>query len=83
MTPSLLAWSVLAVPLFCMPTLKKVTLESMNYASVVFAGFLSIAAVWYIVWGYNNYRGPPTDALEADSDSMPEATDEVQKTKSR
>lgn len=68
-----------------MPTLKKVTLESMNYASVVFAGFLAIAAVWYGVWGYNNYRGPPTDALEADadSDSMPEATDEVQKTKSR
>ncbi|KAJ5681331.1 Amino acid/polyamine transporter I [Penicillium maclennaniae] len=64
-----LAWSLLAIPLFCMPTLETVTLQDMNYASVVFVGFVSIAAVWYIVWGYQNYRGPPTDAVENDSDS--------------
>jgi len=73
------AWSCLAIPLFCMPTLKTVTLESMNYASVVFVGFVFIAAAWYIVWGYQNYRGPPTDAVERDSDSssLPEATTEL------
>lgn len=62
-----------------MPTLKTVTLESMNYASVVFVGFVFIAAVWYIIWGYQNYRGPPTDAVERDSDSpsVPEATPEL------
>jgi amino acid transporter len=60
-----LGWSILAIPLFCMPTLKTVTKESMNYASVVFAGFIAIAAVWYGVWGYHNYRGPPTDAVDA------------------
>lgn len=59
-----LGWSLLAIPLFCMPTFKSVTKESMNYASVVFAGFIIIAAAWYGVWGYNNYRGPPTDAVE-------------------
>lgn len=65
-----------------MPTLETVTLESMNYASVVFVGFVFIAAVWYIVWGYQNYRGPPTDAIDNDSDSasVPEATTEVTKT---
>lgn len=62
-----------------MPTLKTVTLDSMNYASVVFVGFVFIAAVWYIIWGYQNYRGPPTDAVERDSDSplVPEATPEL------
>jgi hypothetical protein len=62
-----------------MPTFEAVTLETMNYASVVFVGFVFIAAVWYIVWGYQNYRGPPTDAVERDSDSpsMPEATAEL------
>jgi hypothetical protein len=30
-----------------MLTLKKVTLDSMNYASVVFFGTVVVAAVWY------------------------------------
>lgn len=67
-----------------MPTLMHVTKESMNYASVVFIGFVAIAAIWYGVWGYHNYRGPPTDAVEEhDSDSNPDATSEMCKTKSR
>ncbi|KAJ5890347.1 uncharacterized protein N7473_006575 [Penicillium subrubescens] len=65
-----LAWSLLAIPLFCMPTLKVVTKESMNYASVVFFGFVLIAAIWYGVWGYGNYRGPPTDAVDHDDASL-------------
>ncbi|KAG0152897.1 hypothetical protein PDIDSM_1856 [Penicillium digitatum] len=75
-----LCWSLLAIPLFCMPTLESVTKESMNYASVVFAGFIGIAAIWYGVWGYNNYRGPPTDAVERDEYSPePSAYGEVPK----
>lgn len=66
-----------------MPTLETVTLTSMNYASVVFVGVVVIAAVWYGVWGYKNYRGPPTDAAETDGDSMPEAIAEIEKTKGR
>ncbi|KAJ5388963.1 uncharacterized protein N7496_000031 [Penicillium cataractarum] len=73
-----LGWSLLAIPLFCMPTLKVVTKESMNYASVVFFGFVLIAAIWYGVWGYKNYRGPPTDAVDHDDESLspgyPEST---------
>lgn len=60
-----------------MPTLKAVTLQSMNYASVVFVGFVAIAAVWYGVWGYHNYRGPPTDAIESDEVFVPESSDET------
>lgn len=63
-------WSLLAIPLFCMPTTKEVTKETMNYASVVFFGFVIIAAVWYAVWGLKNYRGPPTDAVHHDDSSI-------------
>ena len=30
----------------------------MNYASVVFAGFSTIAAIWYAVNARKHYRGP-------------------------
>lgn len=66
-----LGWSALAIPLFCMPTVTAVTKESMNYASVVFFGFVLIAAIWYGVWGLKNYRGPPTDAVDHDDESIP------------
>lgn len=60
-----------------MPTLKVVTQESMNYASVVFFGFVLIAGIWYGVWGYKNYRGPPTDAVDHDDESIPPAYPEA------
>ncbi|KAK6538847.1 hypothetical protein TWF694_010410 [Orbilia ellipsospora] len=55
-----LAWSLLAIPLFCMPSFIPTTLEFMNYASVVFVGFTVISAAWYIIWGRKHYKGPPT-----------------------
>ncbi|KAK3303907.1 amino acid/polyamine transporter I [Chaetomium strumarium] len=58
-----LAWSILAVPLFCMPAYIPVTASSVNYAPVVFVGFIVIASLWYAVWGRKNYRGPPTESL--------------------
>ncbi|KAJ8217932.1 hypothetical protein LV158_002266 [Aspergillus fumigatus] len=38
-------WIVLAVVLFCMPVSLPVTASSMNYASVVFAGFATISII--------------------------------------
>ncbi|KAF2728601.1 amino acid transporter [Polyplosphaeria fusca] len=55
-----LGWSLLAIPLFCMPTTIPVTADLMNYASVVFFAFFIIATAWYFVWGKKNYQGPPT-----------------------
>jgi predicted small integral membrane protein len=60
-----------------MPTYKVVTLETMNYACVVFFGFTAIAALWYLVWGYRNYAGPPKegiDGVEADFPDVPAKT---------
>ncbi|KAJ4256926.1 hypothetical protein NW762_009022 [Fusarium torreyae] len=53
-----ICWSVLAIPLFCMPSYLPVTAGTANYASVVFVGAVMVAVVWYWVWGYKNYRGP-------------------------
>src|SRR4051794_29083944 len=41
-----LCWIALAVVLFCMPISLPVAPATMNYASVVFAGFTTISAGW-------------------------------------
>ncbi|KAI1822631.1 amino acid/polyamine transporter I [Xylaria intraflava] len=55
------AWTLLVIPLFSMPTVVPVTDPSLaNYAPVVFVGFTLISLAWYIAWGRENYNGPPT-----------------------
>lgn len=46
-----------------MPTAIPVTPQTMNYASVVFAGFSSIAALWYVVNAHKHYKGPQVAVL--------------------
>jgi hypothetical protein len=43
-----------------MPSYAVVTAETANYAPVVFVGATLISGIWYWVWGYRNYAGPPT-----------------------
>jgi amino acid transporter len=45
-----LAWIAFELVLFSMPTALPVTPVTMNYASVVFVGFMAISAVWYFVY---------------------------------
>ena len=49
-----------------MPAYLPVTASSVNYAPVVFVGFVVIALAWYAAWGRKNYRGPPTESLGED-----------------
>lgn len=44
-----LLWIMFEVVLFSMPTVLPVTEGSMNYAVVVFFGFMAISAVWYAI----------------------------------
>jgi len=53
------AWSLLALPLFCMPSALPVTATTVNYAPAVFVAATGISALWYWVWGHKNYAGPP------------------------
>ncbi|KAJ3469570.1 hypothetical protein MRS44_003635 [Fusarium solani] len=55
-----IAWSLLALPLFCMPSAIPVTAETVNYAPVVFVFACLVSGIWYWVWGHKNYAGPPT-----------------------
>ena len=57
-----LCWIVLAIVLFCMPVALPVTASSMNYASVVLAGFATISILWYFVHGRKEFHGPPVPA---------------------
>ena len=45
-----LCWITFELVLFSMPTPLPVTAASMNYASVVFVGFMTISAFWYFVY---------------------------------
>ncbi|KAI5303258.1 Multifunctional pyrimidine synthesis protein CAD [Ascosphaera pollenicola] len=57
-------WVVFATILFCMPVSLPVDASSMNYASVVFAGFASISLIFYIVSARNSFKGPPVSGLD-------------------
>ncbi|KAF8800418.1 amino acid transporter [Phlegmacium glaucopus] len=52
-------WTAFEIVLFSMPAVIPVTRVTMNYASVVFVGFAAISAVWYLLNGRANFRGPP------------------------
>jgi amino acid transporter len=56
---AMIAWICLAIVLFCMPVSLPVDAGTMNYASVVFAGFATISIVWYFVRGRKSFTGPP------------------------
>ncbi|KAJ1322905.1 choline transport protein [Microdochium nivale] len=52
------AWIVFELVLFSMPTTLPVTPASMNYASVVLAGFSAIGAVFYVCYARKHFCGP-------------------------
>ncbi|PHH88966.1 hypothetical protein CDD83_6818 [Cordyceps sp. RAO-2017] len=58
-------WIVFAVVIFCMPVSLPVSPSSMNYASVVFAGFAAIAFVWYFAYARRNFTGPPVVSVDS------------------
>ncbi|ETI21865.1 hypothetical protein G647_05934 [Cladophialophora carrionii CBS 160.54] len=60
-----ICWCLLITPIYCMPSYLPTTADTMNYASVVFIGGVSVSAIWYFIWGRRNYRGPPVGLEEA------------------
>ncbi|KAI3328018.1 amino acid transporter [Xylariaceae sp. AK1471] len=53
------AWIIFELVLFSLPTVLPVTAASVNYAIVVFVGFMALSAVWYGIHARKVYRGPP------------------------
>lgn len=52
-------WALFTIPLYSFPTTRPVTLQSMNYASVVWVGFGAVSVVWYFAGGRGHFSGPP------------------------
>jgi amino acid transporter len=52
-------WICFAVVIFCFPVSLPVDAVTMNYASVVFAGFAAVAVAWYFAYARKNFTGPP------------------------
>lgn len=44
------AWIIFELVLFSLPTVLPVTAVSMNYAIVVFVGFMALSAIWYGIY---------------------------------
>ena len=45
-------WIAFELVLFSMPAVLPVTEVSMNYAIVVFVGFMALSGVWYLVYAH-------------------------------
>ncbi|EEY22929.1 GabA permease [Verticillium alfalfae VaMs.102] len=57
-------WIAFSMVIFCMPVALPVDASTMNYASVVFAGFAGVSLLWYLAYGRQHFHGPPL--LEGD-----------------
>jgi amino acid transporter len=68
---AMICWICLAVVLFCMPVSLPVAPATMNYASVVFAGFAFISLAWYFIRGRKNFTGPPVPKDVAPGEEVP------------
>lgn len=68
---TMIAWICLALVLFCMPVSLPVEAATMNYASVVFAGFALISVLWYFIRGRKEFTGPPVPTDVAPGEQVP------------
>ena len=53
-----LLWSCLAIVFCVFPSAQPVTPENMNYAVVVFAGWMGVGGVYWVGWKRGRYTGP-------------------------
>lgn len=69
-------WISFAIILFCMPVSLPVTPSTMNYASVVFAGFATMAVSYYFLRARKTFTGPPVPA-DVDAEDVGVANGEM------
>lgn len=65
-----LAWISFELILFSMPTAIPVTPSTMNYAIVVFVGFMTISAVWYFIHARHGKIPSETSHMDKETNSM-------------
>lgn len=50
--------------MYCLPYSIPTTVETMNYNSVIFVGFVVVTAVLWVVHGWKKYEGPKLPHLD-------------------
>jgi len=53
-----ISWTLFVCVIFSLPTVFPVTVQNMNYASLITGGVVIFSGVWYIVSGRFYYKGP-------------------------
>ncbi|KAG8999112.1 hypothetical protein FRB90_012161, partial [Tulasnella sp. 427] len=53
-----IAWTSFIAIILCFPTYLPTTAQTMNYASVIFGGVLTLALTWYVLDAHKYYKGP-------------------------
>ncbi|CAR28279.1 ZYRO0F00242p [Zygosaccharomyces rouxii] len=56
--------------IYCFPYSLPATAENMNYTSVMVSGLTLMVAIWWMVHGRKNYKGPTFDMVEKDNCSV-------------
>jgi len=56
-----ISWTLFVSVILSFPTIKPVTAQTMNYASVITAGVIILAMIWYWIGGRLHYHGPASD----------------------
>ncbi|KAJ0418276.1 amino acid/polyamine transporter I [Aspergillus carlsbadensis] len=49
---------VVTVVFFCFPFVMPVTVQNMNYTSVITVGLMTLVAIWWFIRGNREYKGP-------------------------
>jgi hypothetical protein len=63
-------WTLFVSIIFILPTVRPVTAQTMNYASVFLAFILGSAALYWYISGRKFYHGPIIEAQLEDNDSQ-------------
>jgi len=56
-----ISWTLFVAVIFSLPNIIPVTPQNMNYASVITAGVIILALVWYILSARKHYKGPASN----------------------
>ncbi|KAF9468265.1 APC amino acid permease [Collybia nuda] len=57
-------WTLFICVIFSLPTIRPVTAQNMNYASVITIGVLILSFTWYILGAHKHYIGPQSNLHE-------------------
>lgn len=73
-----ISWTLFVCVVFSLPTIRPVTAQNMNYASVITVGVIALSLVWYILGGHVHYKGPVSNIdHDLDDDGVEQVVENV------